>query len=258
MNELIVLKVGGSVCTEKEKGLLEVRKEVLERVGREIAKAREEKKFKLIIVHGAGPFGHKIVEEERLEMGVKSEEQVKGFIKVHRSMQELNNIVLKELGKNLNCFKVQPSASIVQSGKKIFMFDTKIVEKLLELNVIPVLHGDMVVDNELGASVVSGDAIVGFLAKKLSAEKVFFGVNVDGVISGGPVVERIDENNFEEVLETVGKSKAEDVTGGMKGKLLEIKENLAGMETVIFNMLEKERTYKHLIGRKEIGTEIKL
>lgn len=258
MSELIVLKIGGSVCTEKAEGRLEVRRVVLERVGEEIARAKKEKEFKLVVVHGAGPFGHKVVKEENIGDGVKSEEEVRGFVRVHRSMQELNDIVLAELGKNLECVKVQPSAVIVQKGKKIEKFETEVIKGLLELGVVPVLHGDMVVDKELGASVISGDAIVSYLAKELGADRVLFGVNVEGIMSKGKLVERIDDGNYESVLEEIGGSNAEDVTGGMKGKVREIKENLKGIETIIYSMREKERTYRHLKGEEEKGTKILL
>ena len=56
--ELVILKLGGSVITRKDEGRAEVNKDNLARLSGEIADAQKEKKFLVVIVHGAGPFGH--------------------------------------------------------------------------------------------------------------------------------------------------------------------------------------------------------
>ena len=122
----------------------------------------------------------------------------------------------------------------------------------------------MVLDEKLNASVVSGDAIIPFLAKKLNARKVFFGTDVAGIFTADPkkvskakLIEKIHPHNFEEVLLKVSGSSAVDVTGGMRGKLLELKVALNGMDVFVFDSTKKGNVLNSLLGKKIIGTEIK-
>ncbi len=264
MPELFILKIGGSVCTEKAKNLCEAKTELIQNIAEEIKLAMEKKKFKLILVHGAGPFGHKLVSDYKINNGVRTRKQIEGFVKTHNSMLSLNKefigIFLQE---GLNAVSIPPLSCIVQSGKKIKKFDTAVIERLLDLNIIPVLHGDMVLDEKLNASVVSGDAIIPFLAQKLNAKKVFFGTDVAGIFTADPkkvskakLIEKIHPHNFEEVLLKVSGSNAVDVTGGMRGKLLELKQNLHGKEVFVFDSSKKGNVLNSLIGKKVVGTEI--
>ena len=123
------------------------------------------------------------------------------------------------------------------------------------------MYGDMVIDSGMGASVLSGDAIVPYLAKELKADRVFLGTDVDGIFTEDPkkngkagLVRAINDRNLDEVLEGVGGSNATDVTGGMKGKLLALK----GVSAVVFNLAEGENLFRLLKGERGIGTEINL
>ena len=123
----------------------------------------------------------------------------------------------------------------------------------------------MVPDESLNASVVSGDAIIGFLAKKFEAKKVFLGTDVAGIFEEDPKknpkaerIQLIDKSNFEEVLERVGGSKAVDVTGGMKGKLEKLRQMLQGTTALVFDATIKGNVFNALVGEKVEGTEVRL
>ncbi len=265
MVELFILKIGGSVCTEKAKNLCEAKTALIRNIAVEIKIAMEKNKFRLILVHGAGPFGHKLVHDYGINNGVKTKKQIEGFVKTHNSMLELNKKFIEIfLEEGLLAVPIPPISCIIQSNKKIKKFDTTIIESLLDLNIIPVLHGDMVLDEKLNASVVSGDAIIPFLAKKFNAKKVFFGTDVAGIFTADPrkvsrakLIEKIHPHNFEEVLLKVSGSSAVDVTGGMRGKLLELKAALGGMDVFVFDSTKKGNVLNSLIGKKVVGTEIK-
>jgi len=57
LGELIFLKLGGSLITEKSVRET-VRREVIERAAREVKEALEEGSFGLLLGHGSGSFGH--------------------------------------------------------------------------------------------------------------------------------------------------------------------------------------------------------
>ncbi len=264
---MYILKVGGSVCTFKETNEFRVKKDTIRSIANEIKRAREEKLFRLIVVHGAGAFGHKMVTDYGINEGLKGRKHIEGFVRTHNSMEDLNKAfvdVFREEG--LLGFPIQPSACIVQKNKKIEKFDPKIIEGLLKLSndIIPIMYGDMVLDGKLKASVVSGDAIITFLAKKFKAEKVFLGTDVKGIFTADPkkslgaeLIQKIDKKNLEEVLREVGEAPTIDVTGGMRGKLLELRKSLKGIKIVVFDLTQHNNLLSLLREERIVCTEIK-
>jgi len=57
LGELIFLKLGGSLITEKSVWET-ARREVIERAAQEVKEAFEERAFQLLLGHGSGSFGH--------------------------------------------------------------------------------------------------------------------------------------------------------------------------------------------------------
>ncbi|MFH1225130.1 MAG: isopentenyl phosphate kinase [Candidatus Diapherotrites archaeon] len=278
---LYITKLGGSVITDKASGEARVREDAVRRIAQEIKRASAEKKFKLIIVLGAGPFGHVPVEKYGINNGVRTKEQVKGFVETHNSMERLCAKVVEIFNEEgLLAFPSQASACITQKNKKITRFDTGLVGGLIKMDgfVVPIMYGDMVLDSKLGASVVSGDAIAAYLAKKLHAKKVFFGTDVEGVYAAEPkagfggenknagriaaggakIIKKITNSNFRAVLRGVGGSKATDVTSGMRGKLENLEMHMKGTSAVVFNLNGTNNLYLLLGGKNCIGTEIAL
>jgi isopentenyl phosphate kinase len=253
---LVILKLGGSAITEKAKGFLKAKTGILKRISKQLKFfLKKNPGVSLIIVHGAGSFGHKTVAQYKIRDGVRTKEHLRGWCVTRQKMAELNTFVMNALlSESIPAISLQPSASLIQSGKKIVSFPTVAVKGFLSLGVVPVFYGDFVLDKKLGGSVVSGDAIVSFLAKKLSAKKVLFGGNFEGILLNRKVVEKIDCENISEVLKHAGKSNALDVTGGMKGKLLELKK-INGVQITVFDVTKKDNLLLALNNGK-IGSKI--
>lgn len=266
MPDLYIIKLGGSVITEKEVNRLEAKRETIARIASEINRALKENGFQLIIVHGAGPFGHTNVVEYNINNGVFSKRQGEGLKKTIKDCNFLNSVVVEKMKKNeIDAIAFDPNKIVVQKSKKIVVFETKGIEKALKESKVPVLYGQMVPDKKLNASVLSGDTIIAFLAKKFKPKKVLVGTDVSGIFTTDPKkdkrakrIERIDKNNFGSVFRRVGGASTVDVTQGMKGKLLRLKEQLHGAIAVIFDANEKNSFYKTLTGKKIKGTEIVL
>ena len=239
---LYILKLGGSVITDKKSNKAVVNSALLRQISKAIASSKKAQNFGLVIVHGAGPFGHKPVKEYGIEDGFRDEKSIEGFVRTHSSMETLNKEVVSSLQEaGLNALPIQPSACIIQQRKKIVSFNTEIISSLLSLGIVPVLYGDVAIDNALGFSVVSGDAIIAHLANGLNAGKIFFGTDVEGIYDSDPkkdskarLIELITDHNFEQVFSRTSGSTAIDVTMGMKGKLSEIREKIRGRECFVF------------------------
>ena len=265
--ETVILKIGGSVITNKDSNRFEIRRDEIGRIASEIGAARAARPMRLVLVHGAGPFGHTMVTNYGIAEGVGVPKGIEGFVRTHNSMQDLKYVLMCILrDKGLLGFPIQPSACIRQKRRELISFDTAIIAGLLDLDdgIVPILYGDMVLDESIGASVVSGDAIVAHLAPALRADRVLMGTDVEGVFEGDPKTDpaaasipTISAENLDRVMESVRGATTVDVTGGMQKKLIEIRDKLGGIGVKIFDALAPGNVERALLGR-QVGTEISL
>ncbi|MEM4633893.1 MAG: hypothetical protein QW275_01940, partial [Candidatus Anstonellaceae archaeon] len=147
-----------------------------------------------------------------------------------------------------------PACLIVSKDKKIAHFNASPVLSALKLGMMPILYGDMVPDKSLGFSVCSGDQIARHLGKM--ASKIIFATDVDGVFAEGKLVQEINRENFPKLRQHIGKSRSPDVTGGMEGKIAQLKG--IGKPAYIVNARKPNRILNLLLGRKAICTKITL
>ncbi len=259
---LQILKLGGSVITEKDRHTT-AREDVIRRLVKEIATAKKEGKFKLILVNGAGSFGHIPVTEYGLKEGIRDERTKLGFTMVHKYVEDLNRIIWNSLHEEgVTALPLHPASFIVQEDWKIVKFDTEIIEKLLEMDIVPLLYGDVIVDRRHGCSIISGDDIVPFLAKKLGAQKILMGTNTDGIYDKNPhlfpdakLIPEINNENYENVLKGLDGSSKTDVTGGMREKVRKLIERTKGIECIIYNAEREGLTKRALLGER-VGTRL--
>ena len=223
-----VLKIGGSILTDKTRAA-GARPEEIERVAGEIAADSRN----LVLIHGAGSFGH--IPARRY--GLPERFSPEGLLVTHRSVVELNDLVVRALGREgVDAMPVHPFSCVLLQDGRIRSFATEILSEMIERGLLPVLHGDVAMDVARGAGIVSGDQLVPYLARALRASVVAIGTDVEGVLLSGralPAIMRSDMPLFESAL--VG-STGVDVTGGMKGKLLELLDlSDDGFSSVIFD-----------------------
>lgn len=264
--DLYIIKLGGSVITDKKANKFSVQTAKLRRIAKEIKNARKKKKFKLIIVHGAGPFGHTMVKKYKINNGLKTKKHFEGFAKTHFMCSKLSRSVVEAfLNEGLDAVELSPLATITQKNKNLHSFNLLPIQTLLKNpETIPVMYGTMVPDTKLKGSVISGDLILPYLAKKLHAKKVFMGTDVKGIYTSDPnctrkaeLISSIDGTNISSVLLKVAGSTAVDVTGGMKNKLQKLRNMLIGVPTFIFDLNKKDNLYNLLIGNKIDCTEVR-
>lgn len=263
---LAVIKLGGSVITYKDNPTPLVRKDTLFTLSQEI-KDLTQKGYKLILAHGAGSFGHPLAKKYGLHKGMETEEQKLGYGLTIRSMLELNSLITDRLLKlGVPAVGLPPHAFAYQIGDKLQEFDPGLIRKFLDQGFVPVLFGDVVLDEERGCSILSGDVIVPYLAGVLGAKRVVFLSDVDGVFSSDPKlntqarrIPTVTNENLDIVLQTFvssgGGNKSADVTGEMEGKILAIKRNLAGIEVIITSGFSRGNLVRSVQG-KNVGTKI--
>jgi isopentenyl phosphate kinase len=255
---MIIIKLGGSVITDKTKECT-FKIETMDKLAENIKKANKQ----IIIVHGAGSFGHILAKEYELNQGYKRLEQIKGFSLTHEKVQALNSLVLQSLQKNdIHAVSIPPHSSIILNNHEIKKINYKIFEEYLKKKFTPVTFGDVVLDKTLGFSICSGDLLMETLSKYFKPEKVVFVIDEDGIFTANPKIDKkarlIQETTLKE-LETLTTSANNhaDVTGGMTGKIQTIKKIVKnGIETILVNGNKPDRLYKVLVGEKTISTMV--
>jgi isopentenyl phosphate kinase len=214
---MIVLKLGGSVVTEKDRPET-LDGEALAAAADAIADALEGDRTDLVIVHGGGSFGH----HNASEHGITTTEGTRdagALLDVHGAMTTLNRFVLSRLlERGVAAVPVHPFSAAHRDRDGRLDLPTGQVGTMLGEGFVPVLHGDVIAHADEGATVVSGDELVAALARALDADRVGLCSTVPGVLDGDDdVIDRIAA--FEDVGDVLGASDATDVTGGMAGKV---------------------------------------
>jgi isopentenyl phosphate kinase len=247
-----ILKIGGSVITDKS-GYRKAMPERIEKIAKTVAGIWKKGARDLILVHGAGSFGHALVIKHGLQDGVKNTAQKLGYADTHAACCELSSLLVGALIANgAPAVSIPPAMVISLKGKRIARFDTKIVDDYLQSGYLPVLFGDMAPDSVLGGYPCSGDQIVAYLGK--GADFVILATNVDGVLDDkGAPIPLITKENLPEILQHI-KHTENDVTGGMRGKL----DELLALDAAAFvvNGAHPERIEAIFAGKATICTQI--
>ncbi len=217
----VLVKLGGSLITRKRE-VEKVRPKVLARLAAEIASVPERP---LVLLHGAGSFGHPGARrfglaQAPLEEGL-ARERARGASIVASEVRRLHLLVLRALvAAGLKPWSVPISTHAGNRTGRLARLDPAAFAWTLEQGLTPVSFGDVVPDEAWGFSILSADAIAVELARVLRASRVVFATDVPGIYptaarSGRSVVEEVTEEVVAGLHPTPG---APDVTGGIRGK----------------------------------------
>ncbi|KAG6555220.1 hypothetical protein Mapa_003260 [Marchantia paleacea] len=192
-----------------------------------------------VVVHGAGSFGHFQASKGRVNRGDLAEDFVKaGFVATRISVTKLNHEVVRAFATEcIPAVGVSPfCAGWATNNRQLVRENSADVQQLLQAGLLPVLHGDAVLDSGQGCAILSGDVIVRQLAFDLKPSFVVFLTNVPGVYDRPPsdphavllkeiAVEdgdwKIIDPELEAGLEVQTNVAAHDTTGGMETKIAE-------------------------------------
>jgi len=257
----IVIKLGGGLITNKNK-VKTIDKNAINKVC-EVVKILIEEGYKIIIVHGAGSYGHILSKETKIAEGINQdiyEKQIKAVKQIRKDMRELNDEVIDSLKQiNLDSIGFPPSIWAKNTGKK-FNGDISIFE-IKKGEIIPICFGDIVQrDDEKEFGILSGDDLMYRISIEIPNVNfsIFLLGDVDGVMDRPP--DDLDASlisvwNKNDSIRTSHNSEI-DVTGGMDLKLMRASEISNEIENVWFlngnnpeRMLQLVRT-GHTIGTK--------
>lgn len=217
---VVLIKLGGSVITNKEKAYSLNRKNI-QNVVKSLSNIIREKKDTLFIIgNGAGSYGH-------YAATINDYHKPFGFALLQQKVKELNSIIVEELLKN-NIPSISIPFSAVSTAKR-GRLQTVYLDSLkgfLEDGITPAVYGDVVYDSENNSAVFSTENVFSILCDKLGSSykisKIIHLTTVDGFLDENKtVVPLITQKNFSSIKKNLYKTKGFDVTGGMVHKVEE-------------------------------------
>lgn len=241
-NQLVLLKLGGSLITDKNKPFT-ANREVIARLGREIKSALAEFDGKLIIAHGSGSFGHSVAKKYGVERGWEHKRGLEGVPLVADAAVKINRIVIAEFLKvGLPVVSFAPASLIFADNSRPADIFLAPISQCLNWGMIPVVYGDIIFDRKKGWCIFSSEKILNILAKSFRRDfseiKQFYCGDTSGVYDNhGATIKIITSKLFEKIHRDIGGSRTADVTGGMLHKVEEAVKAAEdfGIETLIFS-----------------------
>ncbi len=208
---MILIKLGGSIITNKQKPLT-ANISSIKRIAFHMRKVKEP----FVVVHGGGSYGH--YWSVKYDMHTKPDRySIKGIAVVKNSMVELNRLVLESfLESNLRPYCLPPSNFMFED--KPILKKVKEIPKIAKTGLIPISYGDVMWFGKNKFYILSGDKIMGILARILKPRLAIFVTNVDGLYGDMKTAKLIREVGRERPTTSDVKM---DVTGGMNRKIKE-------------------------------------
>ena len=276
MKELVFLKLGGSLITDKTKPYTPLL-DMMDDLALQIATTLQaQPNLRLVIGHGAGSFGHVAASEYKTRDGYprpsplahrerdqNEENYWEGFAEVWYQASTLNRYVMKALHKaNVRAISLPPSSSVIASEGKVSVWETTPIRMALSSRMVPVIFGDVVFDEIRGGTILSTEDLFMHLARALSPERILLAGLESAVWQDFPArtkkIEKITPDTFDQISAGIGKSEGADVTGGMESKvkqMLDLIENNHELTIQIFSGTDPGNIVRALTG-ETLGTVI--
>jgi len=251
---LVFVKLGGSLITDKSRPYTALA-EVIDRLAAEIHRARTARPMPLLVGNGAGSFAHTTAARHASHMGIEGSSW-RGFAEVHHDALRLNVIVREALTRaGETAVTIQPSASCITRHSRVASLAAEPIRRLLDAGVVPVVYGDVCVDDAQGCAIASTEEILRHLATVLRPERIIMAGKVEGVLdSSGRIVPEITAESFHAIRASLAPSDATDVTGGMLHKVERALES--GVPTEILSGLVPGNLERALMGETGLGTVV--
>ena len=242
---MILIKLGGSIITNKEKPL-SARRKAIDSILNQIKRIREP----MILVHGGGSYGH--YWSVKYDMHTKpARYDMRGVSIVKNSMIDLNKIILNSAVKNrINAYCLPPTDFM--NGNKPIKNKILTINEIAKSGLTPITYGDALWFGKKKSYILSGDVIMSMIGKILKPRLSIFVLDVDGVYSNTKSKKLI--RDFKKEKPIISKNKI-DVTGGMTRKITEATNmSKSGLKVFFVNGNKPKRILDAVSGKKFEGT----
>jgi isopentenyl phosphate kinase len=262
LKKRVIIKIGGSFITDKNQPE-SLKEDRVRKIAREIATAVQSGKVSLLLTHGAGSYGHITAKQYQAQQGSHPYFGWLAFYQIRQDMMKMNLRILQLCAEEgLFPITVQPSAiAMARKGKLTFM-DTRNIRFLLDSDQIPLIHGDIVLDENQDFTIASTEDQIQKLSEYIFFHRIVLISDVPGVLNaGGDVIPVIDHSNYSQIIDQLGGSAGLDVTGGMRSKVAQIyqiiQENPSTQAFIISGDSEPEVITSSILGESKNGTMIR-
>ena len=267
MTEIILLKLGGSLITDKTRPYTP-RLDVLDDLAQQIGTALQTNPgLSLVLGHGSGSFGHTAAKQYHTRDGLtdptaqQSARYWQGFSEVWLQASALNRFVLEALHRaGVPSLALAPVAGVTAQDGKVIHWDLTSLRAALNARLLPVVYGDVIFDTRRGGTILSTEDLFEYLAQQLQPQRILLAGLEGAVWADFPErqqrVEKITPASFDEVKARVGQSNGADVTGGMESKvrqMLDLVQAQPGLTAQIFSGADAGNIQKALAG-DNLGT----
>jgi len=236
MEELVFLKLGGSLITEKTQRYTP-RLSKLKALAHEIREAMAANpSLRLILGHGSGSFGHFAVREhlDATALGGSTDGNTgpntrfwMGFAQVWYRASQLNRHVVEACHEaGMPVISLAPSATVTTAGDRIVSWDLSPLRAALDSGLVPMVYGDVVFDQTQGGRVLSTESLLWHLAHELKPKRILLAGLEQAVWADFPdrstPIGTITPATLAQWTAAIGGSDGTDVTGGMRSKVIEM------------------------------------
>src|SRR5437899_9539685 len=179
---MLLVKLGGSVLTEKAR-LRTPRRAAIRRLAAELASVRKP----LLVVDGAGSYGHILASRHRLKDGGSTSAKRAAAARVQADVRELDRLVVDALNRaGFAAVPIAPSVVLTLDDGGVSTMDLTSFLEFSSLGFTPVTFGDVVRDLRRGFSVCSGDLLMFELARAFRPHRAFPAAHRDGLFRWTP------------------------------------------------------------------------
>lgn len=234
MKELVLIKLGGSVITDKSKPFT-ARLNVIDKLARKVKAKFISKDFDLIVGHGGGSFPHVPAAKYQVQKGITNKKSVWGFCLTADAAIQINRIVVGRFLKyKIPAVSFAPLSFITQKS-----VSTAHIQKAMEIGAVPVIYGDLVMNDRQGFEIYSGEKSLDVLATKLKGNykkiTIIYYTDTFGVYdNNGKTIPLITPSNYPQIKKFLVGSGNTDVTGGMLHKVEESLKLVKKLDALVY------------------------
>ncbi|MYD89753.1 MAG: hypothetical protein F4Y08_05350 [Caldilineaceae bacterium SB0662_bin_9] len=225
--ETVFLKLGGSLLTDKTaQEVLQANR--VKSICAQIATVLDERpELKLVLGVGSGSFGHFPAFQYGLAQGADHPDAWMGTAITADSAARLVRHVTGCLIKaGVNAWSCQPGSAWMAQGGRVRGGPADVLARALASDLVPVVHGDVMLDLEQRVCIASTEEIFRFLVPSLRPNRILLAGEVPGIMSGPAEqwretkpIPRLQLARSGDLPLVPGASRGVDVTGGMRTKL---------------------------------------
>lgn len=276
MAELIFLKMGGSLITDKTLPYTPRLDKLADLAAQISAVKQMQPDLSLVLGHGSGSFGHTAAKEHGTRQGLPHPTPSplgrgargeggywRGFSEVWYQASALNRFVMKSLHTaGVPSLALAPVSAVTARDGKVSSWDLAPLKAALAAGLVPVIYGDVIFDTLRGGTILSTEDLFEYLARELRPRRILLAGLEGAVWADFPErrqrVEKITPASFDGVKAGVGASHGADVTGGMETKvrqMLALVTEIPGLTAQIFSG-EAPGDLQKVLNGEVLGTEI--